>query len=607
MRIVCNTLFHEFLLKTSPLRGGKVDFKVKISSINDKELSHAYGILCASAFTDIETSRNSTELTFCRILPGLETILHSHYENEFFHVTRGEGGITIDGNEAEVKAGDVIEIRAFSQHSLKNSHPTENLEFISIYSQAPKVSGIPTELLVTSAPPTPNGPLHLGHLSGPYLGADVVNRYMKMRNVNSVHRSGTDDFQNYVFEKGGPEEFRQKIIQGFEKSNIVMDEFISPSQSETYQKFVQSFFVTLKNDGFIQKERLALPYCRECDLTLIDVYLTGKCAHCFESSSGACESCGVVTAAYEILEPHCGKCHKEATSKEMEAYVFDLKPHLHLVEELHQNLSNQSLKTQTLINRFKASNLSPLVISHPGEWGIKVPGEEDSVIHVWFEMAAAYSMLRNKSDSKWAHSFGVDNSYYYLLLVPILMKLFNSDEKSYSSVVINEFLNLEGQKFSTSRSHAIWVNEFMNEVASDAVRLYLAKVRPELHASNFELVSFKQFYGDVYNRLEALLKGSILPSEISVNRGERKYIERLNLITRDLEVAYHPESFSLNNAYRLIEETLSLVESVKTHPALFALGKRVLAKLSYPLTPELSSGYLGRTDPEWEQDVNLYV
>lgn len=595
------------LAKNKSSQGGEMDFKVKISSIDEKELSHAYGILCASVFTDIETSRNSTELTFCRILPGLESTLHSHYENEFFYVIKGEGMMTIDHAKTQVKAGDIIEIHAFCKHSLKNSNPIESLEFLSIYSQTPKVSGIPSELLVTSAPPTPNGPLHLGHLSGPYLGADVINRYMKMRRVNSVHRSGTDDFQNYVFEKGGPEGFRQKIIEGLGKSNIVMDEFISPFQNEAYQKFVQSFFVTLRNDGLIEKKRLALPFCRECDLTLVDVYLSGKCAHCFESSSGACESCGVVTPPYEILEPHCGKCHKEATSKEVEVYVFDLKPHLFLLEDLHQKLSKQGLKTQTLISHFKATKLSPLVISHPGKWGIKVPGEEDLVIHVWFEMAAAYTMLRNKSESNWVHSFGVDNSYYYLLLVPILMKVFNSDEKSYSSVVINEFLNLEGRKFSTGRGHAIWVNEFMDEVASDAVRLYLAKVRPELHASNFELTSFNQFYGDVYNRLEALLKESTLSGEVLVNLGERKFIERLNFITRDLEVAYHPESFSLNNAYRLIEETLSLVESVKTHSALFTLGKRVLAKMSYPITPELSSGFLGRTDPDWEQDVNLYV
>ncbi len=584
---------------------------IKFTQFDEQKLRPAYGITCFPAFGVASGGRRSTEFTYCRILPGQQTRDHAHYETEYFHIHSGRGLMVIDGHERPVTVGDLVHIPGFSQHFLRNLSQEENLDFTSIYSQSPEIGDLPANLLVTSAPPTPNGPLHLGHLSGPYLAADVASRYMALRGVPSSHQTGTDDFQNYVSGETA-EKFRQSILEGLSRASIETATVTNPLKDQRYQKYVQSFFTALREKKVIRKEKLALPFCGECDRTLIDVHLSGKCAACGDTSSGACESCGIVTPAYKIVDPHCGRCGKAASTKEAEVYVFDLQSQLPHLESFHRELSKSNGKTADLLQRFTENGFSPLVVTHPGDWGIPVPGEVNQVIHVWFEMAAGYALLRENAQGDWVHTFGVDNSYYYLLMVPSLMKAFDPELRTYTSVIINEFLSLDGKKFSTSRDHAIWVNEFFEQEESDAVRLYLAKVRPENGRSDFTLDGFRRFKSDEFRRFKLLLSTPETTAEVGgevshLSTSQKAFIHRLSLLTRELEAAYHPETFSLTRAYRILEDVLIQVESMERDSQMHLIGKRVLAKLAFPLTPSLSSSYLKDKSPQWEKDVVLYV
>ncbi len=534
---------------------------MNISNFNKTELTSAYGILCGS--TPKASDRDALYPTFCRILKNEESTRHSHFEPELFYIMNGTGLMEINGEVAEVTPGDLVRIPSFSQHQLKNIGFTD-LEFLSVYSEDFATPLVPLSMTITAAPPTPNGPLHLGHISGPYLASDILARYLRSRSVQVVNHSGTDDHQNYVSEKAHSlhqdvedfrEQMRSRIQKGLHEMQIEFDEFIEPKTDKEYQNKIQKFATKAISSGIIEKELVAFPYCNTCDHFLVDSLIDGNCSACEQPSRGNCENCGIVVPPWDLRNTNCARCGTLSTPKSISVFTFSLSKYLPLIEKDLKNLS-LPVNLQNLVERISKIRDLKVLVSHPsgGDQGLTLP-ESDQTIHVWFEMAAHYESFA-LSKTAWTHCFGFDNSFHYLLFIPALLRALNPQAKLPDAVIANEFLLLDGLKFSTSRGHAIWADEFKGSI--EHLRLFLSLERPAKLQSNFSLKTFQDFSESLEQKLQQLSHRSKFCEEHSTSAIYSQAIIDCHRFTRDMEFFLAPQNFDLRRAARRLFDFMDL-------------------------------------------------
>lgn len=453
--------------------------------------------------------------------------------------------MTIEQESSLVQAGQLIRIPSFAHHQLKNTG-SEELDFLSIYSKDFSIPKLCAKAFVTAAPPTPNGPLHLGHISGPYLASDIMSRYLRRHSVDVIHHSGTDDHQNYVQHKAQAlqkkagefrTEMRKKIQAGLKNLQIHFDEFIEPATDKHYQNKIQKFKELCIQSKVVLKEKMVLPYCSSCKHFLRDAFIIGNCPFCNETSQGGCENCGLVAGPQDLTHPRCTVCDADASEKQAEVYTFNLSQYLPLIENDLRKISLPK-KLINLINKVQHENELKVLVTMP---------DSDHSLHVWFEMAAHYQEF-SLSDRFWIHSFGFDNSFYYLLFIPALLKALNPKAKMPDVVLTNEFLLLEGKKFSTSRNHAIWANEFSGN--TDHLRLHLSLNRPIHSQSDFKIEDFKDFSEKTENQLLQLKSKWIASTAISKGQVSEKTLMNCHRFTTDMNKNLSFADFDLRQASR---------------------------------------------------------
>jgi methionyl-tRNA synthetase len=536
---------------------------MEIKSFNQVEYKNAYGILCHAL--PAQNQRDGMYPTFCQILENGQTLPHSHFEPEIFFIIKGHGQIHINEETRTISAGDLVHIPSFSTHTLQNTGNTV-LEFLSVYSEEQTVPKIPSQSLITAAPPTPNGPLHLGHISGPYLASDILSRYLRARGTSVHTHSGTDDNQNYVSEKALSisndlnifrKSRRARIQNGLRNMKIDFKEFIEPVSDAVYQEKIQNFAKRAIQTGIIQQETVSMPHCDACDVTLVDCLADGICPNCQSSSRGGCETCGLVVPAHDLLNLHCGRCGKPAQYLEMDVYTFNLSRYLPLIET-ELNSKNLPPRLKTMIQLVRNKKDYKVLVAYPttDQTGIKL-AFTNHTLHVWFEMAAHYEQFSLQANP-WVHFFGFDNSFYYLLFIPAVLKALNPKAKMPDAVVTNEFLLLDGLKFSTSRGHAIWADEFEGD--PEHLRLYLSMVRPSQQTADFSMKNFTTFSNElslllntIFQQVETLrsINPKFPPSQQALSDAQ-KFI-------RDMDFFMEPQRLDLRQASRRL---LAFMDSV---------------------------------------------
>jgi methionyl-tRNA synthetase len=539
----------------------------------------AYNIFCAP----LEKIKDHEGLypTFCSIPVAGKSLAHAHFEPEVFYIINGTGVMTIGNETQEVTAGDLIKIPPYSRHELKNASQTP-LKFLSVYSEDYEVDVVPRSVIVTAAPPTPNGPLHLGHISGPYLAADIIQRQLRLKGSRVLGHSGTDDHQNYVFQR--PESIRQemrlRINSGLRNFNIHFDEFIEPQMDSAYQSKIENFALRAIEAKVAKKEQVGFPFCKDCHHYLVDALIEAQCPDCHASSRGGCESCGLVVPPYELNEPRCSLCQQPASLRSAEVYTFSLSEHL-------PNLTALKLppRLKSLVASVADRKNLKVLLTYPDSKGrgLKVPKTEQA-IHVWFEMAAHYSQFA-KSDATWVHAFGFDNAYYYLLFIPAILQALDPSAKIPEAVITNEFLNLEGQKFSTGRQHAIWADEFKGN--TDHLRLFLCLHRPATLEADFSLAAFERFSSQLEQDLsELLLRASALAP------GPKETTLQCHRIIREFDQSLSISSFDLRHAARLALNCLDLALQARGSGSSEKIMLETLGRLLSPLMPMTSEKLL---------------
>ena len=429
--------------------------------------------------------------SYAIVTGGGRTMLHSHDPAETFFICKGTGTIAISGRSESVGPGDVIYLPPHSEHDLTNASATEDLVFVSVFWKARIEAQIdPTPRLLMPSPPTPNGPLHLGHLAGPYLLGDVMRRYYRMHGVPATLVCVTDDHQSFVAERGDVEGrsaadhaqmFSAKIAEALQRFHAQPDATLGTSVDEALATAVRARFAELRAAGKIEVREVETLYCETCDRGLYDSYLHGTCPHCGANSSGfVCESCNVPSDTAAIVGPTCTKCDQPASRRTMLRALFPIAPYKDALAEYHRRL-RLAPKLRKLAVGFLATDFA-LEVSQPGTWGLALDGDlAGQVISPWFELSLAASHVRetHAPSARLTVYFGVDNAYLYLIQDPAVAIALGREGDMAAELAANEFLLLDDAKMSTSRAHGIDAIAVLTRAPADLVRLYLAKIRPE--------------------------------------------------------------------------------------------------------------------------------
>lgn len=608
-----------------------------------------------------------------RVAPGGASTSHQHDETEFFVVVAGEGEFVVDGRRHPARPGTLALFEPFESHVLENTGD-DDLVFLTQYwrdtGRALTSAGNNERLafgdrpvFVFSTPPTPNGDLHLGHLSGPYLGADAFVRFQRMNGTEAWHLTGSDDYQSYVVhtarrEGRAPAEtaarYSAEIAQTLAMMDITPDQYTVTDTEPGYRQGLRNFFSRVIASGRATvTERDAL-FDGESGRYLYEADVRGGCPGCGESTSGnICEECGEPNTVVDLRQPRSNESDAEPRRAPLARWSLPLHQFRDEVST-HHSLGRVPARLRELGDRLFARPVLDIPLSHPADWGVR-PAEQDvddQVIWVWPEMS--YGFLHGiealgarlgrgwqaavpEQDWKIVHFFGYDNSFYHAMLYPVLYRLAHPGWQPDIDYHVNEFYLLEGEKFSTSRRHAIWGKEILDKDTVDAVRYFLSRTRPEVERTNFRRADFRSVLNDTLvgtwqrwlNDLGARIArhhDGKAPDAGIWTPEHSAFLARLGGRLDAVTGCLRADGFSLNQAAAeldaLVAETLRFVgreartarsagwqDEARTAVALELAAARLLASVATPLMPRFAGHLataLGLPKPtEWPQAVEL--
>jgi methionyl-tRNA synthetase len=436
-----------------------------------------------------------------------------------------------------------------------------------------------TPVWLTATPPTPNGELHIGHLAGPYVAVDVLRRYLCAEGTPVLMTTGIDDHQSYVAVRGTldqrtaervADDYGERIITAWRDARVDFDRIIEPRTVPGYVNFIQTFFQKLYDNGAIRPRTRPLPYCTGCDRWLYEAYLTGRCPHCDERCNGnVCERCGRPNDCGDLREPHCVQCGQRARLRDQTRLFFPLAPY---TEQLSRFWAQVSMPPhlRALCEQMLHNCLPEVAVSHPAAWGIPVPvlGFEDQRIYVWFEMAPGYLLQYDpraaRPVSRPVQFFGFDNGYFHAVLFPALFLAWDRELPLPSTFVVNEFYRLAGEKFSTSRRHAVWALQCLAESGSDALRFHVLRDRPQGRETNFEAGDLRRAHEHLDNEWNGWLRGLFeqvraetggpVPAQAPSGPDWRLLCGRLTRLVDELRETYSVTGFDPRRAVDLLDE-----------------------------------------------------
>jgi methionyl-tRNA synthetase len=394
--------------------------------------------------------------------------------------------------------------------------------------------------LFTATAPTPNGALHVGHLSGPYLACDVAARAARTRGQPVLTMCGVDPHQNYVLTRsaalGQPVDdvlarFDGEIRRALAAARIDFDVFLSPRDDAPYRDAVADLLSELVAAKAAVLAETELRACAECGRTLHHARVSGRCPVCGGAASGGgCEGCGSLLAAADLCGAHSTCCGAGTRPFTARVPVLRLEDYREQLTEVWARATIPE-RVRRLVGGYLTGGLPTVPLAYPTDWGIPWQAPDGELkVDVWVEMGLGYlyAVPRHlgvtgdcargwtRVDEVW-NFFGIDNAPYYAVLFPGLFAAAGIRPGWLGGLVVNEFYRLDGAKFSTSRNHAIWAHEFLPGEDPAVVRLFLCWDRPDRQETDFTMASYRAFR-DWYHGAGAL------PAELAdaeLDRAER--------------------------------------------------------------------------------------
>ena len=382
--------------------------------------------------------------------------------------------------------------------------------------------------LITTALPYANGPVHIGHLAGVYVPADVYARFLRLNNEDVLLVGGSDEHGVPITIKAKAEgvtpqdivdRYHNIIKDSFEKLGVSFDVY-GRTTSATHRATASEFFKTLNEKGEFIKKTTSQLFDPEAGQFLADRYVTGTCPHCGNTAAygDQCEKCGTSLSPTDLINPKSALTGAEPVMKETTHWFLPLdkwEPRLKqwILEEHKEWRPNVYGQCKSWLD----TGLQPRAVSRDLDWGIPVPAEnaEGKVLYVWFDAPIGYisntkdcvgkdwELWWKDKETKMVHFIGKDNIVFHCIVFPAMLMAdgtYNLPE----NVPANEFLNLEDDKISTSRNWAVWLHEYLEELPDrqDELRYVLTANAPETKDNNF---TWKDFQTRVNSELVAIL------------------------------------------------------------------------------------------------------
>ena len=480
-------------------------------------------------------------------------------------------------------------------------------------------------VIIIAATPTPNGDLHVGHLAGPYLAGDVCARYLRASGRAVSYTTCTDDSQSYVVTTAARRETSPGQLCAASTaaiSNSLAEMGISieplPPIDDRYTQSVLDFVTRLQVTGRLRERTVRLPYATLSERYLYDGLVTGRCPVCSATSSGgACEDCGHPNNFDELQDAHYSLDPNEPVSYRqerilvlpMEEYRQQLTSYFHAHTHLWRSHPMQ------LVRELLARPLPDIPITIPGQWGIPAPFAPTAgqVVYPWVEAmpASMYSTWhaaggehgpiaeldgywRAERNAEVVYFHGFDNTYHWGLMDLTLLMAHGDRYSLPTANICNEFYELEGAKFSTSRNHLMRAGELLAELPRDLVRFYLAMTAPEQRRTNFTVAGLHELtrrrlvepwnaLADRVERLVDLADSTTLPTTATGRGRAKEMLERLGQ-------CYQLPNFSMTRAAQTIAGELVRLgcSDTITVPGDLLLAGRALLAGAAPILIDLA-------------------
>ena len=389
----------------------------------------------------------------------------------------------------------------------------------------------PKRYTITAALPYTNGPIHIGHLAGVYVPADIYARYLRLKGKDVAYICGSDEHGVAIpmrAKKEGvsPQDIINKyhgiIKKSFSDFGISFDNYARTSDT-IHHETASAFFNKLYENGDFIEEVSAQLYDAEANQFLADRFVVGTCPKCgFEESYGdQCENCGTTHNATDLINPKSAITGNTPSIKETKHWFLPLDKHETFLREwiLEGHKKDWKPNVYGQVKSWVEDGLRPRAVTRDLDWGIPVPvkGAEGKVLYVWFDAPIGYISSTKewaeregknwedywkKEDTKLVHFIGKDNIVFHCIIFPSMLKA-HGDYILPDNVPANEFLNLEGNKLSTSKNWAVWLHEYLEEFPNqqDVLRYTLTANAPESKDNDF---TWKDFQAKNNNELVAI-------------------------------------------------------------------------------------------------------
>lgn len=494
---------------------------------------------------------------------------------------------------------------------------------------------------ITAALPYTNGPIHIGHLAGVYVPADIFARYQRLKNNDVAFICGSDEHGVAISIKAKKEgttpqaiidKYHAIIKQSFADFGISFDNY-SRTSAPIHHQTASDFFKKLYEQGDFIEEISEQLYDEEAHQFLADRFVIGTCPKCGnpEAYGDQCERCGSSLNATDLIDPKSSITGSKPTLKATKHWFLPLNRYQEFLEKwiLEGHKSDWKPNVYGQVKSWLDDELKPRAVTRDLDWGIPVPveGAEGKVLYVWFDAPIGYISSTKEwaeregkdwrpywqdSDTQLVHFIGKDNIVFHCIIFPAMLKA----EGSFilpANVPANEFLNLEGNKLSTSKNWAVWLHEYLQDFPNqqDVLRYVLTANAPETKDNDFTWKDFQArnnnelvaIFGNFINRVAVLTQKyyeGVVPQADTYNNIDTETLRQITELTEKIEQSLERYRFReaqqelmnmarLGNKYLADEEPWKLIktdpERVKTVMYIASQIATALAVASEPFLP----------------------
>ena len=457
-------------------------------------------------------------------------------------------------------------------------------------------------ILVAVAWPYANGPLHLGHVAGCYLAADIFARYHRLKGNRVLMVSGSDSHGTPITVRAeqegvSPQEildrYHAQFLETWEQLGISFDLFTT-THTDNHQAVVHDIFRVLQERGYIYPDVMLLARCNQCDRFLPDRYVEGRCPYCgHERARGdQCDHCGRTLDPKDLVQPHCVLCGTGAEFRESEHLFLKLSAFQEPLLEWVKGQTHWRPNVLNFTHRFLEDGLKDRAITRDLSWGIPVPieGYADKRIYVWFEAVIGYLSAavewaqQSGSPEKWEdfwkdpdsrsyYFIGKDNIPFHSIIWPAMLMGYGGLNLPYD-VPANEFLSLESQKFSTSNNWAVWAPDYLSRYDPDPLRYLLSINMPESGDADFSWAEFVRrnndelvaTYGNLVHRVLSFTYRNFdgkIPEPGPLSEADRNLLDAARAAMESVDRSLYNCRFkaAIAQAFALAQETNRYLDS----------------------------------------------